>query len=205
MVDIETLDTEKTGVILSIAAVAFDPWTGEHETVLNVNLDAGVQTAYGRTVSKDTVMWWFKQDVTARRRAFASDEVADLQWVLAEVMRLVNQYDHVWANDPDFDCEFIRNLLNEATNTSMRWPFWKHRSVRTVRAMFAPVDGVSDTQAGHDPEQDCILQIADVHARLKAAGVPVWPPLAPPMPPAALPALSDSEVIPLASADTNEA
>lgn len=169
MTDIETLDTKPTGVILSVAMVAFDPQSGEMETILNADMDAGQQVLEGRTVGKDTVEWWLQQDYKARRRAFAPDIVMNPRNVSDMIVNRVGAYPHLWANDPDFDYVFLQDFIR-AYHPDFKWPFWKHRSVRTIKAFCPSIDYFYNVKA-HDPLEDCKHQIAEITSRMRNAGL----------------------------------
>jgi hypothetical protein len=55
MIDIETLDTAKTAVILAIAAVEFNLQTGEIGRTFYEKVDIGSQSKHGRTIDGDTL------------------------------------------------------------------------------------------------------------------------------------------------------
>ena len=67
MVDIETLDTVQSAVVLSIGAVAFDPHTKElgEKFYVEFTTDLQAQQRLGRTISADTVTWWMQQGAAA--------------------------------------------------------------------------------------------------------------------------------------------
>lgn len=163
MVDIETLDTRPTAVILSVAVLMFDPVTRAQEEMYSANIDVSLQImAEGRTMSIDTITWWMQQGYDARVKAFASPVCAhprDAQETLASIIKRPD-IDAIWANDPDFDCVILRDFMGY----DFKWPFYKHRSMRTIKALF-PLswklrkDG---TEYGdfiaHDPMEDCKQQ-----------------------------------------------
>src|SRR5690606_12661716 len=69
MLDLETLDTASSAVVVSIGAVAFDPYTNAIGDKFYVEMteDIAEQQKKGRTISGDTVRWWMQQDVLAKR------------------------------------------------------------------------------------------------------------------------------------------
>ena len=68
MIDLETLDTSPTAVVLSLGAVAFDPYTHAHGATFYVEFTNFLeqQTGVGRTISPSTMLWWMQQNATAR-------------------------------------------------------------------------------------------------------------------------------------------
>ena len=72
MLDIETLDTSPSAIVLSIGAVKFNS-VGLGDTFY-VRLDSDPQLALGRTQSEATLTWWAGQSDAARKEAFATPE-----------------------------------------------------------------------------------------------------------------------------------
>ena len=127
MIDIETLSTQTNALVLSIAAV----WFGVDgtTTALDVPLDPIAQP--DRHIDPDTVRWWMGQNEHARKLlSTPADRYAPLPDVARVLAAAVKEADEIWANDPDFDCTILRDLFPD-----IKWPFWKHRSVRTIKAL----------------------------------------------------------------------
>lgn len=133
MLDIETLDTSPSAVIVSIGAVKFDPTTNTplgdkfYEAItVQSNLDAG------RTVSGDTLSWWMKQD-DASRAVFNAPRIS-LEQALA---KFVEFFDHgeymVWGNGANFDNVIVKHAL-ESMGWGAPWKFWNDRCYRTLKA-----------------------------------------------------------------------
>ena len=160
MIDIETLDTRPSAVILSVAVLMFDPTTREQQELYSGNLDAGMQLLEGRTISLDTVKWWMQQDFEARQKAFACPTTIEWRTVHAELAAILNRDNvkHIWANDPDFDCTILRDFMGY----DFKWPFYKHRSMRTIKALFPEAYNPPGKEYGefvaHDPMEDCKKQ-----------------------------------------------
>lgn len=134
MLDIETLDTSPSAVILSIGAVKFDPTTesplgDKFYEVINVqsNLDAG------RTISGDTLSWWMKQDDDARA-VFNAPRIS-LEEALTKFMEYFDHPDYqVWGNGADFDNVIVQNALN-ARGWKTPWKYFNNRCYRTLKNM----------------------------------------------------------------------
>jgi hypothetical protein len=158
MIDIETVDTRPTAAIVSVAFLLFDPTSREQKEVYSANLDLGEQLMLGRTASLDTLTWWLQQDIAARRKAFAPESVIDSRYT-QDTMRSIIQdsnIEHIWANDPDFDCTILRDFMGY----DFKWPFWKHRSMRTIKAEHPDKYGIEYPYPfiAHDPMGDCKKQ-----------------------------------------------
>ena len=167
MLDIETLDTKPTALVLSLGLTWFDfddpnvvPYGGQH-----YRLDLREQQdKLGRTISVDTVMWWMGQGVKAQE-AWQFATVTPVPTVLGVVEGAVKQSDRVWAKGPDFDCVILASLF-----PAIKWPFWKHRDVRTV----LDVAGIRDRKfegIAHNALDDAVNQanaLREAVAKLRA-------------------------------------
>lgn len=162
MFDIETLDTKPTAVVLSVAAVLFTPYNGMYSDALNVTLSVPEQLKLGRTVDQSTWDFWAKQDKEVRDAQFFSD-TSSLETLRANVKELINKADYLWANDPDFDLVILRDLVGY----DLRWPFWKHRSFRTMKMLKGP-PAYTPLKA-HDPLEDARAQAKSISAWLRTS------------------------------------
>jgi len=134
MVDIETLDTAQTAVILSIGACHFDLYSDQiGDTILKtISLESNMNE--GRTASASTILWWLQQSKEAQD-AFLAREQLNLNNALrlfgAWCSNLSPRPKQIWAKDPDFDCAILQHAFAEQ---KIIWPFkfWESRSVRTI-------------------------------------------------------------------------
>ena len=145
MLDLETLDTSSSAVVLSIGAVAFDPGTNAlgalgDKFYVEMTEDVGTQQARGRTISGDTVRWWMQQDVLAKR-VFAvppPDGVERVNtfealtrfgiFVAANGDRDVE----LWGNGADFDNAILGSLY-DAFGLRKPWSYSRNRCYRTMK------------------------------------------------------------------------
>ncbi|WP_279027083.1 3'-5' exonuclease [Gibbsiella quercinecans] len=132
MLDIETLDTVPSAVILVVAAVFFDPKTGQ----LGAEFEAAVscqKAQPGRTISLDSVAWWARQSNEARKLAFGGSET--LKRVLSSFSRFIhmNATDSVkvWGNGKEFDCTILEHAFQQL-ELPCPWRFWDTQDVRTI-------------------------------------------------------------------------
>jgi len=166
MVDIETLDTTQSAVVLSIGAVAFDPLTKELGEKFYVEFtDLEVQQRVGRTVSVDTVRWWMQQDELAKR-LFADQPVAGVRRVstaqgLSEFSAFIARNGgrdmKLWGNGADFD-NLIIGSLYESFSMDKPWSYGRNRCYRTLKRLFG--EGVKINRVGvhHNGLDDAITQ-----------------------------------------------
>ena len=147
MLDLETLDTATTAIVLSIGVAAFDPNNIEEppRPLFYRALNVGSQRDVGRTESRETREWWAKQSPEARTVLsepthfihHALDEFAKLDWANVK---------GVWGNGSDFDLGITRSL-HESFGLTVPWAYWNARCYRTVRAMHESLHGPNGPQA----------------------------------------------------------
>lgn len=160
MIDIETLDTRPSAVIVSAAGLWFDPDAREQTEAFSLVFDVPMQLANGRTISADTVAWWMQQSYEARKKAFCPEVVSTAGDIQDSINSAIYNAEHIWANDPDFDCTILRDYMSY----DFKWPFWKHRSMRTIKAMYPDAYSLNGSVypdhafTAHDPMNDCKKQ-----------------------------------------------
>lgn len=180
MIDIETLDTVETAVILSIAAVRFDIVTGEVEDDLAFyqRIDIQGQLDVGRTISVDTLTWWMRQSDEARNEAFGHERSSlamalnDLKGMFMSSNKVDEHY--VWANSPAFDLTILKHAFRTSEQAFMGvqdggWPFKYHKELDVRTAMFGMDNLYYEifNDNIHHPLHDCFYQIKLVCAAMK--------------------------------------
>lgn len=169
MIDIETLDTEVSAAIVSIAAITFNPRgeSIEHEETFRTTIDQRSNRVHGRTVSDATVAWWEAQSPEARNATFKGPH-DELSSALRKFTKWINCLrpgcTRVWAKDPDFDVNILRHACE---GLDIRWPFkfWENRSCRTAIELAYPEGDfpyiIMDGPA-HDAFADAKKQVLEV-------------------------------------------
>lgn len=138
MIDLETLDTAPTAVILSIGACAFDPQRGDIGSVCHLKLEIDSQIRLGRTISGRTVDWWMNQSVEARDALFSEEAQKarrPVKQALVEFSSWLGKPDGVWGNGADFDLVLLGNLY-DSFGLVRPWSFSKNRCFRTLKNLF---------------------------------------------------------------------
>lgn len=159
MLDIETLDTKPSAVVASIGAVKFDPSTNELGKGVSWNLDMDQQLTLGRTVSANTLQFWFNQDKAVQESTFLTLR-SNPKAVLDELVSMCKDC-CVWGNGASFDNVIIHSLAETYGMDSSRepWPFWMDRCFRTVVQLFDPEKELrSDNDMRHDALADAEQQ-----------------------------------------------
>lgn len=160
MIDIETLDTKRTSVVIQIGAVVFD--YDQYGTCAAVNeflvsLPIVEQVRGGRTTSTDTVAFWMSADNHKMLASIIDDvyttskTVEDLKTFFDE-----NPCDRYWFQGPTFDAIILEDLLD-----SVPWKFFQVRDQRTVDDLAIDKDKIKEFKAtvNHDALADCHNQI----------------------------------------------
>lgn len=142
MLDLETLDTTPSAVVISIGAVAFDPKTyalGDKFYVETTG-DIAAQQARGRTISGDTVRWWMQQDVLAKH-VFSVPPLDGVE--RANTFEALSRFGlfvaangdrdvELWGNGADFD-NIILGSLYDAFGLRKPWSYSRNRCYRTMK------------------------------------------------------------------------
>lgn len=175
MIDTETLGRTPGSVVRSVAAVEFDPQTGETGRQKVWKIDLADSIRYGFKVEASTLKWWMMQSDEARRE-FVEGAETPLEDFFEEFMEfLADTHEErdftLWCLQLDFDVAMLRSMyswynLNVYRCDEEVLP-WNFRKVRDVRPYMDALDSegllppkVADR---HTPMADCLAQINCVH------------------------------------------
>lgn len=183
MLDLETLDTKTSAVVLSIGAVVFDPSSvgtvGSGSTFYaEMTDDTETQQAHGRTISGKTVGWWMQQSATAqglfaelpansnmRRRMNTHNALSAFSNF---VFKNGGRDAQIWGNGSDFD-NLILGSLYESFNISKPWSYGKNRCYRTMKREFGEGIPIKRYGTHHNALDDAITQavhLQEIYARI---------------------------------------
>jgi len=175
--DVETLGKRSNSVILSMAAIHFDPDTKPspeqlREDVFFAKFSVIEQVKkYGREMNQPTMDWWKKQCDNVRTASFVPSEV-DCSFVDGyESMRkwAASKNDTkcwVWARG-NLD-QLVMDDIEEQLELEPIWPYARWRDVRTaVDFLYNTTNGYVDVNypgfnskndiTKHNPIDDCVL------------------------------------------------
>jgi len=146
-VDIETLGTHASAIVLSIGAVKFNKFDPINTDSLGEEfyavLEVETQLDKGRTRDDSTVAWWQKQSLEARSAAFDNPNRRDTAEVLSEFYDFLADdfaFDcFIWGNGADFDNTIVRSLFESYGYTELPWQFWNNRCFRTMKGEFKTI------------------------------------------------------------------
>ena len=131
MIDLETLGSKTSTVVLSIGACAFDE-KGIHDKFYRV-LKLDDQMARGRTLTEATLQWWAKQNYEAFKDCMFGEKVMPQEAIQEFVLFWKrNHCKKPWGNGAGFDVNIMESLF-EDYNTSTPWQFWMARDLRTFQ------------------------------------------------------------------------
>ena len=180
MLDLETLDTTSSAVVISIGAVAFDPETTALGDMFYVEFttDLQAQQRLGRTISADTVTWWMQQGAAAKQ-IFADPAPEGVRRVstaqgLAEFASFIARHGgkkvELWGNGADFDNVIIGSLF-DTFGLVKPWSYGRNRCYRTMKNLgIGPRNPKSREGVHHNALDDAITQavhLQEIFACLK--------------------------------------
>ena len=169
MIDLETLDTKRSAVVISLGAVKFnleeeDTWEGimaeKNERCFHVRFDAEEQVRIGRTISPSTVFWWLDQNKAAQAELLTMPE-AVLGFALQDFADWAKRPEFAWGNGNTFDNVILRSLYEDM---EMDYPFHYSRDldVRTAMRLLvggAKIDTGRTDWTEHNALNDAINQV----------------------------------------------
>lgn len=175
MLDIETFGTAASSVIVSIGAVAFNPFTDERsDHTFHRFIDIDAQLRLGRSIDASTLIWWLGQDDEARKslidgydeRCTPAGVLEAFTFWLAEVAdpRTVC----VWGNGAAFDNALLASLYRTCEK-QQPWMFWNDRCFRTLKALNKHVPAPAHDGVDHDALSDAVKQSKHLQAMFNAA------------------------------------
>lgn len=160
MLDLETLATSPDSVILSFAAVKFNPFSldedNDYRHNLNLKINIDEQIEMGRAVDDSTIEWWGRQPAEIRQFAFDDNGRTDLADFVIRLNKFVVAADCIWAQGPVFDIVILENLYRQI-GIPVPWPYYTIRDSRTLIKALGK-DIVHSRSNAHDALEDCKYQ-----------------------------------------------
>ncbi len=159
MLDLETLGTRPGSIVLSVAALMFDPADGKITAGTSDNIDIPAQMRMRMTVDDSTLEWWAGQPDAAWKAATRDPSAP--AYVVKRITELVSKHapDRIYAQGQDFDFPLFAALCR-AVGAEVPWPHWRQRDTRTAyeEIGFDP-KSVARTGTHHSAKDDCKHQI----------------------------------------------
>lgn len=168
MIDLETLDTTRSSVILSIGAVRFDATNILDEMYSEVNIDD--QLKLGRKVSGRTICWWHDQNDLAKKVFETNEGAPRLASALAKLGGFVIPGDTVWGNGASFDIGILEDAY-DCLEINTPWQFHEVRCYRTFKELFPDVRKEAQPAVEHNALCDARAQALHMQLLLARAGL----------------------------------
>lgn len=160
MLDLETLGTRSNAVIAVIAAVFFDPETGEtgDEFYRRINIKSCLD--YGLEMDFETLKWWLVQSIEAQNEVFQHENRFYIFPALRDLSEFITDDAILWGNSARFDIGILENAYHTVGFSVIPWEHWNERDVRTL-VSFAPEIKKNAIREGthHNALDDCYHQI----------------------------------------------
>lgn len=158
MIDIETLDTLPTSVVLSVGACKFDPCSdSEPYDKQHWKIDIDQQTGLGRTISESTLEWWSKNDPKVIEETFTDTGRVKCEQFAKELNKWLVGADKIWCQGPQFDMVIIENLF-KMSDSHCNWQFWKIMDCRTLFNLMPADPRKSINFDAHNALEDAVVQ-----------------------------------------------
>ena len=131
MIDIETLSTDPSALVVSIGAVRFGNRLGEefYKPCFFQQKD--------RKMDISTIRWWMQQE-EAGRNVF-KEEAVSLREALIELRDFIDREDRIWANGAIFDIGILQNALTQYKQ-KLPWKYPNILCLRSIRAIHPEYD-----------------------------------------------------------------
>lgn len=153
MLDIETLGTKSTSVIVSIGAVEFDTDNFTLGEGFHRRIDIDSCLKHGLTVDGGTIAWWMDQPDTARKLFQIQGD--PLERALEHLIKAYDWEDKlVWCNGMNFDLPILDNAF-QAVGLKTPWAYYNGRDYRTVKSLF-PKELVNAVRVEPTVEHDAL-------------------------------------------------
>lgn len=166
VIDLETLDTAETAVVVTISAIKFNRFGGIVElcnqgcSEFSQYINVTEQLINGRTTSGGTLEWWRNQSDEAKRSLLNSAEVEPVGEALKDLTVFIDGC-QLFSRGTDFDFKILADMFKQL---DMKVP-WKFNQVRDVRTYIDAFTGgesgyikdakIPDWIVNHDSLHDC--------------------------------------------------
>lgn len=157
MLDLETLDTRPSAVIVSIGAVEFDTNGPNPLREFYRVLQLPPQLSRGRTECPETLAWWSRQSEDARS-VFTAPAVAPVI-ALQDFAVFWSGCDRLWSNGANFDGVLLTSLY-QSFGMGVPWKFWQERCYRTLVDTYHRMNRTRPTKSApaHNALEDAVAQ-----------------------------------------------
>lgn len=158
MIDFETLSTTPDAIVISVGACFFDVETKKIGSTFYAAFDVADQLKKGRSITADTLKWWFSQSDAAKKvfkeKADPPERVlkAFTEWAKANGTGI-----NPWGNGATFDISIIEDLFRQY-EVKCPWAFYNVMDLRTFKRFVANGAKVVVKGTAHNALDDAIAQ-----------------------------------------------
>ena len=173
MIDIETLDTCNTAIIVSIAAVEFDLKAAfmnkEFYEIINLKSYNSNLLKDKFSSSLDTIKWWLQQSKEAQNifdKKLQEDNSLPITFALAKLVKTFNfkSYERIWSKGSNFDFPILEHAFKQhPSGLEVPWHYSQLCDMRTV----SKLSGLKFKNNTHNALDDCYSQINQLVEALK--------------------------------------
>jgi DNA polymerase III epsilon subunit-like protein len=167
MIDLETLGTNPSAVVLTIGGVKFDPnKISDTYSEFYYRFDVDEQTTMGRTIDDATLEWWSKQEASVVEEALGDHNRTSVQEVMSALNKWSVGVDAFWCQGASFDIPILENMFRQLDH-HIPWAFWKVRDSRTLFQIM-PTDPRKEIEfEAHNALEDAKVQALCVQRTLQ--------------------------------------
>ncbi|MBJ8955886.1 3'-5' exonuclease [Citrobacter braakii] len=117
MIDIEAMDDKSTAAITAIAAIFFNPETGEIGETFSRRISLDDAMSNGGTVSAEAIEWWLRQPSEVRCQLL-DDDCQDIELAICDFYAFINENADpasvkLWNGCPSLHSSVLRHALNK--------------------------------------------------------------------------------------------
>lgn len=163
MIDVESIGTTPGSAILSIAAIRFDPRSGDTGSSLYIVVDLRSSLKNGLKVDGDTFYWWMEQSDSARKEL--NNNPVHVVEAFNNLRLFLQEGDYLWGNSARFDLGLIAAVYEKLNQGNLLpWDRRNEMCHRTLRNLVSrKIWEIPFTGTKHIPMDDCLHQIKQVH------------------------------------------
>lgn len=160
MIDFETLGQNEDTIVISLGACFFDLESGKIGPTFYMAFDIDDQLKRGRTITGDTLKWWFSQSDAAKK--VFNDKAKPTEEVLKTFATWVSGQNSVskvrpWGNGATFDISIIEHLFRQY-GIKCPWLYYNVMDMRTFRRFVANNAKVEKKGVNHNALDDAKSQ-----------------------------------------------
>lgn len=160
MIDIETLGTRNTSVILQVGLLVFEEDEIIQAYLANLNIEDQIRN-YNRTMDGDTILWWLKQKPEAQASVTDERLLDATNHVLYSIQKLSEEYTvkEFWAKG-GFDFDILETLFQSA-NMKPSWNFRTRNDMRPLLKLYPAAKHLEreEKELAHSAVGDCMYQL----------------------------------------------